>query len=386
MTDLLTFFGPEHHLHILNPIVEALETLGLTNAWYTANADASFETGFPQLLARPFVHLSATPPTPDVRAHYERLRTIAQGKYRDHNALSLLVPDVLDRMLYDLARERSALAQLLDETKPRAVLALHELHRWGKTLGSLAAERNLPFFTFQEGLYYGPEILYRTHCRYSRSLVWGFATKDKLIAAGNDPARIEVLGHPGIEARWAQAERAAEETRNALPPSHQNAPLALIYLPPSIPPDFAWPQIAEQCGPYRLIVYPNIASDLPSAQQLEKQLTPLADRLLYGANQHMLWLHAVLCHAVCIVGCSSFGLDCLYNSIPLAEFPIPYQPFSFSAEGLAVDASASSPAQWIPAAVEHAQTYARQRYAFVNAQILDGAAADAIAQRIRHDC
>ncbi len=349
MTRYLTFFGPEHHLKLLCPIVEALAAQGFDNTWYTANADATFEQVGQEMLGD-FRFLPAELLNADgAQKLYQRYLAKVQPHYLHADPCSLVIPDVMDRCLYEIARDQHALKTLFAKVEPSFALALHELHRWGKNLGYRCAVRKIPFVTLQEGMYYAPPIFYRTHCKYSESFVWGEATKHVLVDAGNDPDRVHVIGHPSLARRWREAYSRRIDARKSLPDEWHGKELGVLYLTAhGLSHELKWDILAKQGS---IIVHPAITEERPKIAKLKERLREFPT-IHVEEDPTLLWPHTAIAEAVLVAGCSTFSLECLWKGKPLMEIPLPYQPFSFAQHGLCADGSSDSDTPWMDAAKE----------------------------------
>ena len=233
---VLVFRGPAHHSQIMRPIEDELEAQGCDVIRYTAGTEAAFQVGLQEEAG---VGLESWKWLEDYGDD-----AAAAKLYRGHvpyfleklatpNSLSLMAPQVLDRIILFSCREWVATRNLLRSVRPTACLVLHELNRWSMMLAAWASSMSIPVWSLQEGMYYANPWLYTGHTRYSKSLVWGEATKEKLISAGCAPERVEVLGHPDLGRRWERAasEVSAGQLVDELPAPAQGKRLALAFLP-----------------------------------------------------------------------------------------------------------------------------------------------------------
>ena len=401
MSNLLTFAGPPHHLNILGPIVAACERQGATNRWCTANAEASFEHGLVERIgyAPDAWDMTTFFADDDERQQlYDGYLRQVQPHYLTSNPLGMILSPVADRILWDIATDTSGMRRLLEERQPSVTLMLHEINRWGKLLAFWSTEMDIPTFSVQEGMYYGDVRAYTGHNQFSTSLVWGEQTKIKLVAAGNDPRRIEVIGHPHLTKRWAHANKEEEKAKAwaSLPPHFQGKQIVTIYV--------TGITISEQLSlaplmaglkesPYRLVFQSAILGDLKEIEKLQKLLLPYREEAYYCPDMSLLWQQAAISDVVCIWGCSTFGLEMAWAGKPLAEMWAPGQPLDFEAAGIAVPAMMSEDPQtkqirsavlWIERALEqHARAeYREKTKEWVDGYISNADAADAIATRI----
>lgn len=307
-----------------------------------------------------------------------------------------MLPPITDRILWDIATDFSGIRRLLDDVQPTVTLMLHEINRWGKILAFWSQERNIPAFSVQEGMYYGDKRIYTGHNEYSTSLVWGEKTKEKLVDAGNDPRKIEVLGHAHLKKRWESAVAASDLAWSSLPPHFQGKNIITVYVTGiTIAEQFALDPMMEglKNSPYRLVFQSAIMGNLPTVEKLKQLLLPYQDVAFYSPKTEMLWQQAAISDVICIWGCSTFGLEMAWAGKPLAEMYSPGQSLDFEAEGVAVPAMMTPDQQtgkirtalsWIERALEqHASEEHREKVAqWVNGYIADPDAAEKFAGRM----
>ena len=396
---LLTFAGPTHHLKILGPIVAACERAGATNRWFTSNAEACFEHGLTQMLGLDAWDFSSLFMDAHERtSFYERYVDAIQPHYFHATPLGLMLPPVTDRILWDIATDMSGIPRLMDVRKPTATLMLHEINRWGKILAFWSQEKGIPAFSVQEGMYYGDKRIYTGHNEYSTSLVWGEKTKEKLVDAGNDPSKIEVVGHPNLKRRWNHANTEEEKAKawSSLPAHFQGKQIVTVYVTGvTINEQFAIDPMMDGLkeSPYRLVFQSAIMGDLVQQERLKKLLLPYAESVYYCPDQDLLWQQAAISDVICVWGCSTFGLEIAWAGKPLAEIYTPGQPLDFEAEGISVPAMMTedpitgkirSAVLWIERALEKfAKTEHQEKVKeWVNGYIFDADASDRFAERI----
>lgn len=401
MNNVLTFSGPPHHLKILGPIAAACERLGATNRFFTSNAEACFEHGLTEALGY-------APDTWDMaslfvddderRELYDRYVEEVQPHYLEPSAIGSMLPPIVDRILWDIATDTSGIRRLLEERQPHRTLMLHEINRWGKLLAFWSKELGIPAFSIQEGMYYGDPIAYTGHNQYSTSLVWGEKTKEKLVAAGNPAAAIEVIGHPNLLKRWTHANTDEEKAKAwaSLPPHFQGKKIVTVYVTGvtfgdhlSIAPMMEGLKQSE----YRLVFQGAILGDLVQINKLQQLLAPYQEETFFCPDMSLLWQQAAISEVVCIWGCSTFGLEMAWAGKPLAEIWTPGQPLDFEAEGISVPGMMTedpttkqvrSAVFWIEKALElqAKAEYQEKTKEWVHGYIADADAALPLAERI----
>jgi hypothetical protein len=393
---LLVFIGPHHHIAILRPVYTALERRGWNSHLYTANAEASFETDLANVFGyAPEVKWDWLPNYQD----REKLRTTyAEGSaylrelYQKPDCpINLLLPPIADRIVYDIATDLWATQNLIEQVKPAACLALHELSRWGMLLGYGAARKGIPYFTQQEGCYYAPFGIYTGHCKYSTSLVWGEATKVKLLEAGCDPNKIKVVGHPGLKARWDAAEGRKQDALDSLPQSFRDKRLAMLYVTnltlQAVDTATLVKGMAE--NNLRLIVQIAILAGNPLVKKVQEVFSPHPDLVHISPRLDLLWPQLCCCEALCILGTSTLALEALWKGIPVAACNEPPHLFSFLKAKVVADANRHlSVVDWVTAAKEMNtwKDYQQQREGFLAHYIAHPDAAEAMADLIEEAC
>lgn len=180
---IIAYIALAHHARFITPIMEHVAALGAKTKYIIAQAERSQEiTAIKSQLN--YSHVFDYVEDKDielVRANYKSSRDTFTNCLKSNFIFGSTPPTVIDKTLYATAVEYIGFKNLLTDEKPDLCLALHELHRWGKILGFWAKKFNIPFVTFQEGLYSGLDFGYTGHVQYSTlNLVWGQQIKKKL--------------------------------------------------------------------------------------------------------------------------------------------------------------------------------------------------------------
>lgn len=393
---VLTFLGPIHHINILGPVMDALARAGATESFFTCNAEAAFEHGLAQRLTVPWHFAPFFVNPPERQQLYERYVEVVRPYYLETTPLNLIIPAITDRILWDIATDVSGIRNLLQQERPTMTLALHEINRWGKLLAFWSSEMGLPVFSVQEGMYYGHPLIYTGHNEYSTSLVWGEATKATLIAAGNAPERIEVIGHPNLRTRWQQATTDPSIAWASLPPHFQGKQIVVVYVTGvTLNEQFDLAPMMEglEQTNYRLVFQTAIMGNIPLNKKIHELLLPYQEVAFYSNRTDLLWHQAGIAEVICVWGCSTFGLEMAWAGKPLAEMWAPGQSLSFEEEGVAVPAMMTPDAKsgkirsaplWIERALElfGREDHRQKVQEWVHGHICDDDAADRFAARI----
>jgi hypothetical protein len=381
----LTFLAPIHWLNTLAPVVSALEARGVHNTYVTANAEAAFEHGLAQRLDTNWEFLPLYNDEKRQERHYTETIAYFRELYTKPSPVSFLVPPVADRIIREVCNDTWAFKRILDQQKPDLCLVLHELGRWGCIFGYWCQQKHIPFWSVQEGCYYGDPRIYAGHTRYSTSLVWGEATKRKLLAAGCPAEKLIVTGHPGLKARWDDAEAKRAEALALLPPHFAGKKYAALYITNINLQHIDVPALVEglAASDYRLIVRIAVMGTVPLIQKVQE---------LFKGYEHLVYVSPPindlalpllnLAEVIAVLGCSTVTLECLWKGKPTAEVFTPGVPYSFLQAGVVGDASNPHTAlAWIEATQALFATDAHQDKvrAYVQDEICDGDAAGNMA-------
>ena len=335
------FHGPRHHREKMYAVEKELIGRGVHVTRFTANAEASFECNLNEDYT-PSGYLWL--PDFSDREKSERLYDSAvpyfQRIYAVPSAVSLELPVITDRIMREICCDWTATKRLLSLEKPDVCLALHEINRWGCILGFWSSVYRIPYYTFQEGMYYGDPFVYTNHCRYSKSFVWGEATKRKLVAAGNDSQRIFVVGHPDIADKAEKARQDWQEVQKKLPASAKGKKLIFYFVSPVVVgnPDMKAIMDGMDSGEFFIVVHSHHFASKEHLNRMEEIFLPYVDKGYAYINKDFndMWPFMVASDVVFITGCSTTGLEASYLQKPLVELLIPYQPFQFRTLGVAL--------------------------------------------------
>ena len=186
-----------HHQKILIPVLQALQTQGVAVSYTTVAAEAGFEmtlidAGLPYIHVQEYMLRCTT----QIQAAWREVRNEWQARVVKSRWTLQAVPlTIQDKILRSAVENHFCFQALVEDVKPDMVFALHELNSWGKLLGYAAWERNIPFFTFQEGLCYAHPWLYSFYTEYTtKCFCWGEADAQVLIDARCDPDKIVQVG------------------------------------------------------------------------------------------------------------------------------------------------------------------------------------------------
>lgn len=184
---ITAYIALKHHTRFIIPIMNDLAAKGATVEYIVAQAERSQEITAIELNL-PYSHIFDfldDTDTDEIYKNYLLLRdAFAQALLKD-SAFSLSPLTVTDKTLFATAQEYIAFENYFKKTKPDICIALHETNRWGKMFAYHSKKNNIPFITFQEGLYSTASAYYNFaltgHAQYSTlNLVWGQKTKEKL--------------------------------------------------------------------------------------------------------------------------------------------------------------------------------------------------------------
>jgi hypothetical protein len=387
---VLSFRGPEHHMQLMRPVEDALVQRGAEVLRFTTDAEACFQVGLQREFS-PHGYLWL----PDYGDEKAALRL-----YQEHapwlrellltpNALSLMLPQVLDRVMLFICREWVALRRLLREVRPTHALALHEINRWGAMLGALCQERGIPYFTLQEGLYYGEPFIYTGHATYSRSLIWGEATRRKLLQAGCSPERIELLGHPDLATRWRLGAEGRQKLDEELPSQARGKRLIFVFLAHvKVDPNSGEAAFQGLDGSeYFLVGRMHQLAALPDIAAMEQAFARHPDNSWLSPNtmpyaHH--WRVMAAAEAALLIGCSTTALEWSTSGKPWGQIATQQMARNFAAEGLAVacDGLPFKAALDKVFAEWGAGGYEERRQRFVAEELCHLDAAEQIAERI----
>lgn len=386
MKKLLSFRGPQHHGQIMRPVEEAVANKGWEVVRYTADTEGCFQAGLNEELG-----LDGYDWLPDhvinqwdgqASSMYDKVAPYFQELLQKPNALSLMAPQILDRIVFAICREFQATRRLLEVVKPDACLVLHELNRWGMLLGYLASRKGIPVYSMQEGLYYGDPWLYTGHTRYSKSLVWGEATKKKLLDAGCGEDRVIVVGHPDLGKRYDVGGRTKDEAWSVLPPEMKGRKLCLVFFT-NVEVTEGAVQVMEGIEQQEEWGFVARIHQLASAPHIERVRNLFNRKGCYFSDNSNTfghhWQLMSLSDALIVVGCSSTFLEWAANGKPMGQVRSNVQFRDFAAEGIAVDcigiplvqAVKKVVSEW-PVCQDKAASFVREEIADMNAAPLMG--------------
>src|SRR5262245_53075459 len=150
----LCFIALPYHNRILLPVMQELNRRGMEVQFFTAAAEGAFEITLNQA-GLPYRHALdyATPEvTTRASAAFCTLRSVWQEKVLEYPLLQGVPLVIQDKVIRSAVENVFCFQQMLEVEKPDLLFALHELNSWGKILGHLSHEYQVPYITFQEGL------------------------------------------------------------------------------------------------------------------------------------------------------------------------------------------------------------------------------------------
>ena len=389
MKTLLVFRGPPHHQQLLRPVEDELESRGWKIVRYTANTEAVFQAPLNvELGTDGYLWLPDFDDPKKSEAVYERHWEWFRELYEQKTPISLLPPQILDRVMHFTCEEFISTRRMIDQVQPTACLALHEINRWGMMLAYWASVRRVPVWTMQEGMYYGHPWIYTGHTRYSRSLVWGEAARQKLLEAGSGEERVHVVGHPDLARRYRQGTESKAQLKEELPADVRDRPkLALVFVT-NVAVRGAGEDLFtgwEEQEEWGMVVRCHQLSTLSHMQTIEKVFrrkgiffSPLS---IPYEHHWRLMANADLC---LIVGCTTTALEWLYQRTkPLAQIGTLAMYQNFAEAGLAIEITGmplltgfkKTEAEWAATCQPNVEQ-------FVSAQIAEGEAFKRLADII----
>ena len=178
---------------------------------------------------------------------------------------------------------------------------------------------------------------------------------------------------------------------DVLPANFRNSQLILLYIANVKISEIGLEGLLKGLyeSPYRLIVPCGNHSGIPEIQNILNCFKPHADCCFVNVADDLLWQIADMCKAVCVMGCSTFTLECLWRGLPVAEIFSPGQPLRFASDeiGVCFEATPCTIAEWAERTQELFATDAHvaKVKAYVDHEIATPDAAQEIADAILAD-
>jgi GT2 family glycosyltransferase len=337
---VLCFIALPHHNRFLVPIMEALQEKSMEVGYFTTAAEGAFEITLNQANL-PYRHVLdyATADTQQrVTEAFRELRPVYQDKILRHTTLQAVPVVIFDKVVRNAVESYHSIDRMLQVEKPDLLFALHELNPWGKMLGYLSHVHRIPYFTLQEGLYYGDMHYYRFHTDYTTACIsWGEACREILMRAGCSGDKIYPLGNTHIwEAKQTFTNSASRlVTRKQLGVGAEKKIVLFMmshshYQTFDAAPYLRW---AKMRGDVITVFkwHPVTGKEVVdrAMQNLRAELSVLS---VYDVDTYAL----IGASDVCItVGNSTTGLEALVFDKPLIEVRLPDQQYSYSELGVA---------------------------------------------------
>jgi hypothetical protein len=391
---ILSFIGPAHHIQLMRPVERELQARGWEVVRFTADTEALFQVGLMDFCpGDPFLWLPDYTDFPYAEALYEKAAPFFRELYMTPNEMSLLPAQMADKVIRSVCQEYTAIENLLKKEKPHACFALHEINRWGRLLGYHASRKRIPFWTLQEGLYYGDPWLYTGHTATSTSFVWGEATRRVLEASGCDPVRIVVVGHPDFTSRIRLARSQADAFRQSLPDEMPKRKRALLFIgnvdvQGAAAELFAGWDEQEEWG---LLIKCHQLSSVPVIDRVKGLLQGHKNiHFIEGEGEEPgdLWRALAVADVGLIAGCSSVTLEMAAVGLPIGVFVDPLGHRNYTVDPpVALDVSHMPWVEAIRKVVTHweEQCGARCREWLADEISVPGDAAGRIADRIERE-
>ena len=340
---VLCFIALPHHNRFLVPIMEALQSQGMSVGYFTAAAEGAFEITLNQA-GLPYKHLmdyadAAT--ARDVAAAWREVRAVLLEKVLGNRILQSVPIVIQDKVTRGAIESFFCIQRMLEIEKPDLLFALHELNPWGKMLGYLSHTYRIPYFTLQEGLYYSDLHYYRFHTDYSTAcLVWGDECRQILLRAGCADDKIYPIGNTHIwEAKKSfTTPEAIRHTKEVLGIGADKRIILFMmshshYQPFEAQDHVRW---MSERGDIVTVFKWHPATGKEVVDQALKHVKSSPSVI----SVHDFDTYALIgASDVCItVGNSTTGLESLVYDKPLIEVRLPDQPYSYSALGVAEQA------------------------------------------------
>ena len=337
---VLCFIALPHHNRFLVPIMEALAVQGMEVGYFTAAAEGAFEITLNHA-GLPYRHVLdyATDETKQrVSSGMAELRAALQPKILANSILQSVPLVIQDKTMRSAVESFHALERMLEVEKPDLLFALHELNPWGKILGYLSHRHGIPYFTLQEGLYYGDIHYYRFHTDYSTAcLVWGEECRGVLLKAGCADDKIYGVGNTHI---WDAKKRYCDpsslaETRQALAIGADKKIILFLMSHANYHP-FEGGKFIRWMKERSDIVAVFKWHPATSREIVDRAMEKLQGQPSIISTYEVDTYAAIGASAVCVtVGTSTTGIEALAFDKPLLEVRLPDQPYSYSALGVA---------------------------------------------------
>ena len=341
-TKAFCFLALKHHSRFLLPITRELEKGGMEIRYLTAPAEMPFELTL-QDEGLPYHHTQAYMDRQlahTIDASYRQVRTAWKEKLLQSSVLHQFTLPIQDKILRMHVDNFYLFRRMFEVERPDLVLALHELNSWGKMLGYLSHEFQVPLITLQEGLYYAPATVYRFHTEYSSAcLVWGEATREVLVRSGGSSDKIFVVGNTHLQTVVEkESDRGARRrTKTELNIGNGQKVVTLLMGGLGYDKGFTFPQELldwVRAHPELVLVckWHPVTNKL-AIEQIGRELSAIPNvRTLQQFDTYRL----LAASDVCIVfGNSTTGLEALAFGKPLLEVQFSGLEYSFARHGVA---------------------------------------------------
>lgn len=324
----LCFLALPHHNKLLVPVMNKLQDAGMTVQYCTAAAEAGFELTLKEA-DLPYIHaldFLTTGTAIKIEQAMQQLVPRWQSRFL-HSPVVRGVPlAIQDKVIVSAIENVFCFEEMLAQTKPDIIFALHELNPWGKTLGYLSHQFEVPYVTFQEGLFYTSVPFNRFHTDYSTAcVVWGEATRQLLVAAGCSNDKIVGLGNMDLaKARQrATTPQAIAATRADLKIPTGNKMVAIFpshahYNPFDVPVWTKWlkahPEITVVFKWHPISSAANIAEAMKPIEHLQN---------IRSVQEYDTYAVMGACDVCLVIGATTTGLEAVVFGKYLIESPMP---------------------------------------------------------------
>lgn len=337
---VLCFIALSHHNRFLVPIMQTLAAAGMESHYFTAPAESALEITLNQA-GLEYIHTTdyADESLADfLNAEMRVFWPVFWEKMESTPALQMIPVIINSKDIRNTAEIYHCIKRMIEVEKPDVLFALHEINPWGKMMGHLSHECGIPFFTLQEGLYYGDAYIYRYHTDYSTAcVVWGQDCREVLLRSGCADDKIYPLGNSHI---WHIKQTLLNDNKRQQTykelgiAAGKKIVLFLMsyynYAPLELEPYFRWAKAQKD-------VVTVFKWHPMSPKSWVEIATSKIKHLPNVVSTHDFDTYALLsATAVCVlVGNSTTGLEALALGKPLVEVRLPGQHYSFAERGVA---------------------------------------------------
>ncbi len=236
---VIAYIALTHHARFISPIMEKIAGQGAKTKYIVGQAERSQEITAIKL-GLDYAHIFdfvSDKDEEEIQTNYRLLRDAFSNNLKNNFLFGTSPVTVIDKTIYSTAVEYVGFKNLLKKEKPDLCFALHELHRWGKIFSFWAKKFNIPFITFQEGLYYGLDFGYKGHVQNSTlDLVWGERIKKKLVDFDAPQDKIIPVGNTHLSNEIAFQQKNQIRTKKRKQYKCDTCAVILLFFSGEVPP------------------------------------------------------------------------------------------------------------------------------------------------------